>query len=130
STSRWGCQITDEGLQKISNAKCISNLTSVTLWGSTFITDKGVIQLILRATSMRHLNIGGTFITDATLVAISCCCPQLEKLVLWGCRKVSEEGLLALVNGCPKLQSINVWGLSVPLECFIHLRRLNPALRI
>lgn len=46
SRSRWGCQITDNGLYRISLAKCISNLTSISLWGLTGITDKGVVQLV------------------------------------------------------------------------------------
>lgn len=46
SRSRWGCQISDSGLYRISLAKCISNLTSISLWGITGITDKGVGQLV------------------------------------------------------------------------------------
>lgn len=46
SRSRWGCQITDNGLYRMSFAKCISNLTSISLWGLTGITDKGVVQLV------------------------------------------------------------------------------------
>lgn len=46
SRSRWGCQITDIGLYRISLAKCISNLTSISIWGITGITDKGVVQLV------------------------------------------------------------------------------------
>ncbi|PIA46208.1 hypothetical protein AQUCO_01500020v1 [Aquilegia coerulea] len=46
SRSCWGCQITDDGLYKISLAKCVSNLTSISLWGMTGITDKGVLNLV------------------------------------------------------------------------------------
>lgn len=46
SRSRWGCQITDNGLYRISLAKCVSNLTSISLWGWTGITDRGVVQLV------------------------------------------------------------------------------------
>ncbi|KAK4346477.1 hypothetical protein RND71_032816 [Anisodus tanguticus] len=45
SRSRWGCQITDRGLYQLSTAKCISNLLSLSLWGTTGITDTGVVQL-------------------------------------------------------------------------------------
>ncbi|KAL5075635.1 hypothetical protein RYX36_014619 [Vicia faba] len=62
--SRWSCQITDAGLIRISYAKCIGNLTSISLWGLTGITDEGVVQLISRTRSLRHLNVGGTFITN------------------------------------------------------------------
>uniref|UniRef100_A0A2N9F6G7 F-box domain-containing protein n=1 Tax=Fagus sylvatica TaxID=28930 RepID=A0A2N9F6G7_FAGSY len=78
SRSRWGCQISDNGLREISLVKCVSNLTSISLWGMTGITDKGVVQLISRANSLQHLNIGGTFITDESLFAIANNCPQLK----------------------------------------------------
>ncbi|KAA3461359.1 F-box protein [Gossypium australe] len=130
SRSRWGCQITDNGLHQISLAKCVSNLTSVSLWGMTGITDKGVVQLITRANSLKHLNIGGTFITDESLSAIAHSCPHLKSIVLWSCRHVTESGLFVLVNKCRKLESINVWGTRVPLDCFIGLLTIRPALQI
>ncbi|KAK9163398.1 hypothetical protein Syun_004300 [Stephania yunnanensis] len=130
SRSCWGCQITDEGLHKISLAKCIRNLTSISLWGMTGITDDGVIQLVSRASSLEHLNIGGTFITDESLFAIANCCPRLKAIVLWSCRHVTESGLIALVNNCNKLESINVWGMRIPAECFSGILAIRPALRI
>ncbi|KAB1214749.1 hypothetical protein CJ030_MR5G004900 [Morella rubra] len=130
SRSCWGCQITDNGLSRISVAKCVSNLTSISLWGMTGITDKGAVQLISRAISLQHLNIGGTFITDVSLFAIAESCPHLKTIVLWSCRHVTESGLLVLVNKCRKLESINVWGTRVPVDCFIGLLTISPALQI
>ncbi|XP_058080457.1 F-box protein At5g67140 isoform X1 [Magnolia sinica] len=126
----WGCQITDDGLYKISLAKCVGNLTSISLWGMTGITDKGVVQLVSRATSVQNLNVGGTFITDESLFAIANNCPHLKAIVLWSCRHVTECGLIALVNKCRKLESINVWGMRVPVDCFIGLLAISPALQI
>ncbi|CAH9060459.1 unnamed protein product [Cuscuta epithymum] len=97
SRSRWGCQITDHGLHQLSMANCIGKLCSVSLWGTTGITDEGVVQL---------------------------------SIVLWGCRHVTESGLLALVNKCGKLESINVWGMRISVECFIALLTISPALQI
>nr|GMC62801.1 F-box protein At5g67140 [Ipomoea batatas] len=65
-------------MYQLSMAKCISNLSSVSLWGSTGITDTGVVQLISGARSLQHLNIGGTFITDTSLFAIADSCPHLK----------------------------------------------------
>lgn len=130
SRGRWGCQITDAGLDKISLAKCINNLTSISLWGMAGITDKGVVQLISRAVSLQHLNIGGTFITDDTLYTIANSCPHLKTIVLWSCRHVTQNGLLVLVNNCPKLESIVVRGTRVPVDCFIGLLSRNPCLKI
>nr|GMC60109.1 F-box protein At5g67140 [Ipomoea batatas] len=130
SRSCWGCQITDHGLFQLSMAKCISNLSSVSLWGSTGITDTGVVQLISGARSLQHLNIGGTFITDTSLFAIADSCPHLKTIGLWGCRHVTESGLIALVNKCRKLESINVQGMRVSVDCFIVLLTISPALQI
>ncbi|KAL6551734.1 hypothetical protein OROGR_007888 [Orobanche gracilis] len=147
SRNRWGCQITDYGLKQLAAAKCISNLSSVSMWGSTAITDIGVVELISRATSLQHLNIGGTFITDASLFAIADSCPHLKggggyfpkgvramnsegTIILWCCRHVTGNGLVALVRKCRQLKSINVWGMRVPRDCFIALLTLSPALQI
>ncbi|KAL2522740.1 F-box protein [Forsythia ovata] len=130
SRSRCGCQITDHGLYHLSMAKCICNLSSVSIWGSTVITDKGVVKMISRATSLQHLNIGGTFITDMSLFAIADSCPYLKTIVFQGCPHITENGLVALVKICCKLESINVWGMKVPLDCFIGLLTINPALQI
>ncbi|CAM8985738.1 hypothetical protein QQ045_008632 [Rhodiola kirilowii] len=130
SMGRWGCQITDEGLVKISMAKCIPNLTFISLWGMAGITDAGVIQLISRASSLRHLNIGGTFITDESLYAIAHNCPNLTSIVLWSCRHITESGLLALVTQCRKLKAINLWGTRVQASCFTGLLHISPALQI
>lgn len=43
---------------------------------------------------------------------------------------MTENGLLVLVNKCRGLESINVWGMRVPLDCFIGLVAISPALQI
>lgn len=55
---------------------------------------------------------------------------NVQTIVLWSCRHVTENGLLYLVNKCRKLESINVWGTRVPLDCFIGLLTISPALQI
>ncbi|KAF7851793.1 hypothetical protein BT93_L2648 [Corymbia citriodora subsp. variegata] len=130
SRSRWGCHVTDEGLYRISLAKCTGKLTSISLWGMTGVTDQGVVQLITRANALEHLNIGGTFITDESLYAIANSCPNLKTIVLWSCRHVTQSGLLYLVNRCRNLKSINIWGTRVPLDCFVNLLTINPGLQI
>ncbi|KAF8698122.1 hypothetical protein HU200_035637 [Digitaria exilis] len=130
SRSCWGCIITDEGLIKISSADCIGKLTSISLWGLAGITDKGVVQLVSRAYSLQHLNIGGTFITDESLNAVANSCTNLKSIILWSCRHVTEAGLVALVNKCRRLECINVGGMRVPPESFVSLLSISPALQI
>ncbi|KAK4791628.1 hypothetical protein SAY86_032041 [Trapa natans] len=128
--SRWACQITDRGLSGISSAKCIGNLKFISLWGMTGITDSGIVQLVSRSSSLRHLNIGGTFITDDSLFAIAKSCPQLKTIGLWCCRHVTPAGLIVLVGKCPKLKSINVWGSRIPPYCITDLINIRPGLEI
>ncbi|XP_042381589.1 F-box protein At5g67140-like [Zingiber officinale] len=130
SRSCWGCQITDEGLHKISQTKCVGNLLSISMWGMTGITDKGVIQLVTRANSLQHLNVGGTFITNESLYAVANSCPHVKTIVLWSCRHVTEQGLTMLVKKCRKLESINVWGMRLSVDCFVSLLAISPALKI
>ncbi|KAK6924040.1 F-box domain [Dillenia turbinata] len=130
SRSCWGCQISDNGLCKISLAHCVSNLRSISLWGMTGITDKGVVHLISKAKSLQHLNIGGTFITDESLFAIAESSPNLKTIVLWSCRHITENGLLPLVHKCRKLESINLWGTRVPVNSILGLLTISPALQI
>ncbi|KAG2724391.1 hypothetical protein I3843_01G015800 [Carya illinoinensis] len=79
SKSRWGCQITDKGLYRISLAKCVSNLTSISLWGMTGVTDKGVVQLTLVLWSCRH-------VTENGLLVLVNKCRKLESINVWGTR--------------------------------------------
>ncbi|KAK9112724.1 hypothetical protein Scep_020243 [Stephania cephalantha] len=183
SRSCWGCRITDDGLYEISLAKCVSNLTSVSLWGITGITDRGVVQLLLfaglclvsdfdspklsysacdvfsdiwvvieihfknnfpsapehrgyiynrrifiRNCSKLHPSKGEfSALMQSVLHGYS---QQLQAIVLWRCCHVTESGLVALVNNCRKLESINVFGMRVPVDCFIRLLAISPALQL
>ncbi|XP_048544792.1 F-box protein At5g67140-like [Triticum urartu] len=126
----WGCHITDGGLLQISTAECVGKLTAISLWGLAGITDKGVVRLVSRAHSLRHLNIGGTFITDESLYAVANNCANLKSIMLWSCRHVTAAGLVALVSKCPELECINVGGMRVSPESFAGLLSISPALRI
>eukprot|EP00252_Welwitschia_mirabilis_P024813 TRINITY_DN7506_c0_g1_i1.p1 TRINITY_DN7506_c0_g1~~TRINITY_DN7506_c0_g1_i1.p1 ORF type:complete len:101 (+),score=8.14 TRINITY_DN7506_c0_g1_i1:210-512(+) len=86
--------------------------------------------MVSRASSLEHLNIGGTFITDESLFTIARYCTHLKAVILWSCRHVTERGLLALITGCRKLQSINVWGVMASVECLKALLSINPQLLI
>ncbi|XP_078157863.1 F-box/RNI-like superfamily protein isoform X2 [Carex rostrata] len=79
SRSCWGCQITDEGLFKISSAKCVGKLTSISLWGMAGITDSGVINLTIILWSCRH-------VTESGLIALVNKCRKLESINVGGMR--------------------------------------------
>lgn len=126
----WGCRITDIGLHKLSLAPCCPSLITISLWGMADITDEGVVQLVSRATSLQHLNAGGTHITDVSAKAMATHCPHLKVLNLWGCRHVTEAGLMALIKGCPQLYSMNVWGMNIAPATELKLLGLNPQMKL
>ncbi|KAL3700611.1 hypothetical protein R1sor_018633 [Riccia sorocarpa] len=130
SLGRWGSRITDGGLHWIASSQCCPNLTSISLWGVTGVTDEGVVELVKMARSLEHLNVGGTFITDVSVLAIADHSHHLKVLNLWGCRHVTESGIVALARSCPKLTSINVWGMNISLTCELRLARMNPNLQL
>ncbi|XP_020217640.1 F-box protein At5g67140 isoform X2 [Cajanus cajan] len=94
--SRWGCQITDAGLLRISFAKCVSNLTSISLWGLTGITDEGVVQLTIVLWSCHH-------VTERGLLALVDKCLKLKSMNVWGTR-VPEHCFNNLLILSPALQ--------------------------
>nr|CAB3469744.1 unnamed protein product [Digitaria exilis] len=55
---------------------------------------------------------------------------DLDIIILWSCRHVTEAGLVALVNKCRRLECINVGGMRVPPESFVSLLSISPALQI
>ncbi|RYQ80653.1 hypothetical protein Ahy_Scaffold1g106921 isoform B [Arachis hypogaea] len=94
--SRWGCQITDTGLVRISSAKCVINLKSISLWGLTGITDEGVIHLTIVLWSCRQ-------VTESGLFALVDKCPKLKSMNVWGTR-VPVDSLKNLLITSPTLQ--------------------------
>ena len=54
----------------------------------------------------------------------------MQTISMWCCRHVTERGLLVLVNKCRKLESLNLWGTRDPVDCFIALLTISPALQI
>ncbi|XP_050206412.1 F-box protein At5g67140-like [Mercurialis annua] len=123
-------EISDDGLCQISLESCITNLTSISLWGITRIGDRGVVPLMIRAKSLEHLNVGGTFISDDTLYAVADNCPHLKSLVLWSCYRVTEKGVEYVIRKCRKLEWVNAWGTKLPFTFSAAFRTLYPSLRI
>lgn len=103
SRSRWGCMITDYGLYQMSNAKCIGNLSSVSLWGLAAITDKGVVQLVwIQSLFFSH---HASFLNQSLSICIA------SELTVFSCR-------------FRELLHYNTWILVV------HLLRIHPWLQL
>jgi len=113
----WGCSnLTDAALQEISEAPCVGGLEEVSLWGCSRVGDAGVRPLLERAPNLRKLNLGGTGVSGASVLAASENCTQLERLNLWRCCGVPDGALLEALGRWRHLREVQVWGLSIDAE--------------
>ena len=67
-------------------------------------------------------------VTDASLKRISTHCPHLRKLGILGCKKISDQGLLAVASNCSKLISAKVAVRNVTEKSVVALINNNPNL--
>ncbi|KAG6481370.1 hypothetical protein ZIOFF_057970 [Zingiber officinale] len=139
SRSCWGCQITDEGLYKISLTKCVGNLLSISMWGMAGITDRGVIQLVVLyyaycnmalamsinfskfKLTLNHLSCDiwhSCMLNELVEKAIKTCTIYFVRRVTQanslqhlnvGGTFITDESLYAIANSCPQIKTIILW---------------------
>ena len=113
----WGCShLSDASLREISEAPCVGRLEEVSLWGCSRVGDAGVRPLLERAPNLRKLNLGGTGVSGASILAAAENCAQLESLNLWRCCGVPDGALLEALGRWRHLWEVQVWGLSIDAE--------------
>jgi F-box/leucine-rich repeat protein 14 len=95
-------QLTDDLLEDL--CRRAPALTALGLSGCRQVTDTGVRHLA-RLSSLRHLDLRDTGITDAGLQVLRHL-PQLQTLSLWN--RVTEAGIEVLAH-CHELQQLNLW---------------------
>lgn len=113
----WGCSdLSDASLREIGEAPCAGGLEEVSLWGCSRVGDAGVQPFLERAPNLRKLNLGGTAVSGASVLAASQSCAYLERLNLWRCSGVPDGALLEALGRWKHLRELQVWGLSVDAE--------------
>ena len=69
------------------------------------ISDRGLSQLLMKCTQLRHLDLAGCkHLTDATCNFVAENLPRLQSIDLSGCYQISDRGLCALFRGCKYLE--------------------------
>lgn len=99
-------QMTDAML---ADVRRVERLARLDLSGSKGVGDEGV-RALAGLTALRHLDLGGTAITDRALGVLHTL-PALESLSLWGTH-VTDAGMDALRH-CDALRSVNLGGTAV-----------------
>ncbi len=101
-----GGPMTDAMLAELRH---VEHLERLDVSGARAVGDEGV-RALAGHTALRHLDLGGTAITDAAL-GVMRTLPSLESLSLWGTH-ITDEGVDAL-RGCDRLRAVNLGGTIV-----------------
>jgi len=85
------CSVTDAAFPIIASS--LPEIESFTITQNSFITDEGLLQLVLRPSNpLQHLDVSECpRITGKGLIAVAARCPHLRRLVVHQCAGVTEE---------------------------------------
>ena len=100
--------VTDSSLMAIADNCPL--LTSVSIWGTSKMTDEAVIHLVrTRGSNIRTLNVGYFgLLTDLSVMAIADNCPHLVKLFLLCNDNITDVSVARLVQRCRELCEIDL----------------------
>lgn len=99
-------RVSDAGLLVV--ARHCYKLRYLNARGCEALSDSATIALARGCPRIRALDIGKCDIGDATLEAFSTGCPNLKKLSLCGCERVTDAGLEALAYYVRGLRQLNI----------------------
>jgi len=85
-------------------------LEDLTLWDCDGVTDESIIALVERCPKINYLQLQGTSITCAALVALAAGECPLHDLGIEGCSHVSDAGVIAMV---PKWRTVERLGIDL-----------------
>jgi len=121
-----GCTgITDAAITEI--AKC-SSLSTLCLPEIATITDDALLLLAVETVMLRNLSLSSMgYITDKGLEYLAR--SQLEHLVLFDCKNISDQGVYALSH-VRSLRVLELHYMSISLRTIEHLKHNNPDLEI
>ena len=96
--------LTAEGLQPFTSA---TSLRSLQLANSRCVGDSIVAELAKTNPGLTDVNLRATSVSDDAARAIAASCKELRSFNC-SCTRVSEAGILALVEGCPNLSHVDL----------------------
>lgn len=115
------CSVSDTGIKYLGR-HCV-RLKYLNVRGCEAITDVGIAFVVQNCLKLRSLDIGKCDITDSVMNTIGIHCPQLKKLSIRGCDKVSDNGIKSIAAQCCHLQYFNVQECNVSFESFTFIRQ-------
>lgn len=76
--------------------------------GRSSVGDITIARALLQFSELEELQLFDSSVSDASLGLLSECCPRLVKLYMLGCKRITDEGLIALTETHPNLREISL----------------------
>ena len=114
------CPVSDTGMKFIGK-HCVK-LKYLNIRGCEAVTDVGVTHIVQNCFKLRSLDAGKCDITDNGLHIIGIHCPQLKKLSIRGCERVTDTGVKTVAAQCCSIQYLNLQECSLSYETFMYIR--------
>lgn len=114
------CPVTDTGMKYIGK-HCVK-LKYLNIRGCEAVSDIGITHIVQNCLKLRSLDAGKCDITDNGLHIISIHCPQLKKLSVRGCERVTDIGIKTIAAQCCNVQYLNVQECNLGYETFMYIR--------
>ncbi|PFX20605.1 F-box/LRR-repeat protein 7-like [Stylophora pistillata] len=114
------CPITDTAMKYIGK-QCVK-LKYLNIRGCEAVSDVGITHIVQNCLKLRSLDAGKCDITDNGLHLIGIHCPQLKKLSIRGCDRVTNTGVRTIAAQCCSVQYLNFQECSLSYETFMYIR--------
>lgn len=114
------CPVTDTAMKYIGK-HCVK-LKYLNIRGCEAVTDVGITHIVQNCLKLRSLDAGKCDITDNGLHIIGIHCPQLKKLSIRGCERVTDTGVKTIAAQCCSVQYLNLQECNLSYETFMYIR--------
>ncbi|KAL9968265.1 hypothetical protein ACROYT_G026617 [Oculina patagonica] len=114
------CPVTDTAMKYIGK-HCVK-LKYLNIRGCEAVSDVGITHIVQNCLKLRSLDAGKCDITDNGLHIIGIHCPQLKKLSIRGCERVTDTGVKTIAAQCCSVQYLNLQECNLSYETFMYIR--------
>lgn len=114
------CPVTDSAMKYLGK-HCVK-LKYLNVRGCEAVSDVGITHIVQNCLKLRSLDAGKCDITDNGLHIIGIHCPQLKKLSIRGCERVTDTGVKTIAAQCCSVQYLNLQECNLSYETFMYIR--------
>ena len=114
------CPVTDTAMKYIGK-HCVK-LKYLNIRGCEAVSDVGITHIVQNCLKLRSLDAGKCDITDNGLHMVGIHCPQLKKLSIRGCERVTNTGVRTIAAQCCSVQYLNLQECNLSYETFMYIR--------